>query len=222
MTVYKKDLQREQNAHLATKAKVAELEGVVSGLKEEVARLKQPVKAETSGVGLNTHKAVKDELATLKENHNEYLRNTVSKKDHLAVRSENTSLSKEVSELKTSLNKDQGIIRGLEEELKSIPKPKGPTVPKESYDKIKRELEAVSREKVEMVSKSSYKKLQTEKRKMSRQISQMVSINDYKDLVRSYEELKATPEKVVVRHVKVVDLSLVSKEELEKALRDAS
>ena len=146
MTVYKKDLQREQNAHLDTKAKVAELEGVVSGLKEEVARLKQPVKSP----------------------------------------------------------------------------PKAPTVPKESYDKIKKELESVSREKVEMVSKSSYNKLQTEKRKMARQISQMVSINDYKDLVRSYEELKAAPEKVVVRHVKVVDLSLVSKEELEKALIDAT
>jgi len=44
----------------------------------------------------------------------------------------------------------------------------------------------------------------------------------YKDLVRSYEELKAAPEKVVVRHVRVVDLSLVSKEELEKALIDAT
>jgi len=93
---------------------------------------------------------------------------------------------------------------------------------KKSYDKVKKELEAVSREKVEMVSRSSYKKLQTEKRTMSRQISKMVSIDDYKDLVRSYEELKATPEKVVVRHVKVVDLSLVSREELEKALRDAT
>ena len=146
MILYKKDLQQEQKSHAVTKAKVSELENVVSGLKEEVARLKQPVKSP----------------------------------------------------------------------------PKAPTVPKESYDKIKRELEAVSREKVEMVSKSSYKKLQTEKRTMSRQISKMVSIDDYKDLVRSYEELKATPEKVVVRHVKVVDLSLVSKEELEKALRDAT
>ena len=146
MISYKKDLQKEQKAHSTTKAKVAELEGVVSGLKEEVARLKQPVKSP----------------------------------------------------------------------------PKAPTVPKESYDKIKKELESVSREKVEMVSKSSYNKLQTEKRKMARQISQMVSINDYKDLVRSYEELKAAPEKVVVRHVKVVDLSLVSKEELEKALIDAT
>ena len=125
MILYKKDLQKEQKAHAVTKAKVSELENVVSGLKK-------------------------------------------------------------------------------------------------SYDKVKKELEAVSREKVEMVSRSSYKKLQTEKRTMSRQISKMVSIDDYKDLVRSYEELKATPEKVVVRHVKVVDLSLVSREELEKALRDAT
>ena len=60
------------------------------------------------------------------------------------------------------------------------------------------------------------------KKSLSEGTSGKVDKEVYKDLLRKYTELESKPKEVIVRRVKVVDLSLVSKRELRKALKDAT